>query len=336
MKKFIALSLTLGFIVLSLSLASQGYAAKLPPEKAGTIGAPLGKIAYVSNGDLWVMNWDGSNQLKVVTAENINGSPSWAPDGKRIAFARQGKVDLRGPDNLGGTHRVYDIFIGYLDSAKAQNTNFWFHVTTEMGARHPQWTNDGSKIIFTQDLSANRVNAELPNYQVAWTDTMGSKINVYRKDYDKTEIGVVMPSLGPNNQIVAVLFNGVNPVGMAVLPLDKTTLSASEIGSSITIMKGATAPAWSPDGKWIAYVETDMSTQGIYIISPDFKEKYEVFRPTVGKNLQTHPLSWSPDSKWIAFATTDGIIWTIDITGNNLRQLSGAGMNSGPSWSKTK
>lgn len=336
MKNFIALSLTLGFIVFSLVLAPQGFAAKLPAEKAGNIGAPLGKIAYESNGDLWVMNWDGTSQFKAVTAGNINGRPSWAPDGKRIVFTRQGKVDLHGPDNLGGTHRVYDLFIAYLDSAKAQNTNFWYHLTTDMGARHPEWTKDGSKIIFTQDNSANRVNAELPNYQAAWTDTISGKINIYRKDYNQAEIGVVMPSVGPNGQMVAVLYNGLNQVGMAVMPLNKETLSPKELGTSIPIMKGATAPSWSPDGQWIAYVETDMATQGVYIISPDFKEKYEVFRPTVGKNLQTYPLSWSPDSKWLAFATTDGIIWTIDITGNNLKQLTGAGLNSAPAWSKNK
>ncbi len=317
-------------------LATSGYAAKLPAEKAGKIGVPLGRIAYVSNGDLWVMNWDGSNQFKVVTAENINGRPSWAPDGKRIAFTRQGKVDLRGPDGLGGTHRVYDVFIAYLDSARAQNTNFWYRVTTEMGARHPEWNSDGSMIVFTQDISANRVNAELPNYQLAWTDTIGNKLNIYRKDYNQAEIGVTMPSLGPNDQIVAVLYNGVNQLGLTVMPVNKASLSPKELGTSIQLMKGATAPAWSPDGKWIAYVETDITTQGIYITTPDFKEKYEVFRPTVGKNLQTHPLSWSPDSNWITFATTDGIIWAIDITGNNLKQLSGPGMNSAPAWSKNK
>ena len=61
MRKYIVLSMTLGLLAFLLILSPWGYAAKLPAEKAGKIGVPLGKIAYVSNGNIWVMNWDGSN-----------------------------------------------------------------------------------------------------------------------------------------------------------------------------------------------------------------------------------------------------------------------------------
>jgi len=300
LRKIIVLTVTLGVFAFLMILSPSGYAANLPAEKAGKIGVPLGKIAYISNGDVWVMNWDGSNQFKAVTVENANGKISWAPDGKRFVFTRQGKVDVRSPNNLGGIHKVYDIFIGYIDSAMAKNTNFWYQVTSEMGGRNPEWMADGSGIRL------------------------------------KTDIGVLMASPGPNNQMVAVLFKGINQVGMAVLPMNKESIAPGEIGTSIRIQKAATAPAWSPDGKWIAYIDTDMSRQGIYITTPDFKEQYLVYKPTVGRNLQTYPLSWSPDSKWITFATTDGVIWIIDITGGGLKQLTGTGMNMAPAWSKNK
>jgi len=326
----------ISIVALMLILSPWGYAAKLAAEKAGKIGIPLGKIAYISNGDVWVMNWDGSNLFKLVQVENASGTLSWSPDGKRVAFTRQGTVEVRGPNNLGGAHKVYDIFVAYLDSALAKNTMFWYQLTDELGGRHPHWSADGGSVMFTHDLNANTVNAELPNYQLAWTDTAGTKINIYRKDFENAEIGVTMPSPGPNNQVVAVLFKGINQIGLAVLPLNMTSLASGDIGTTYKVLPAATAPAWSPDGKWIAYVDSDMSSQGIYITTPDFREKYLVYKPTVGRNMQTYPLSWSPDSKWITFATTDGIIWVIDITGGGLKQLTGSGMNMAPAWSKNK
>jgi len=73
------------------------------------------------------MNWNGTDQFKVVTAENASGKLSWSPDGKSVAFCRYGMVDLKGPDHLGGKHKVWDIFIGFLDSARGEtpNTNWW-------------------------------------------------------------------------------------------------------------------------------------------------------------------------------------------------------------------
>lgn len=333
MKKTVALSLVFGLIFTAVALAQSGP-ARLPVERAGKIGAPLGQIAYVSNGDLYVMDWDGKNQFKVVTAENVDGKISWAPDGKRIAFTRKGKVELKGPDGLGGLHKVYDIFIAFIDSARAGNTNWWNRLTVDMGGRYPEWTADGSRIIFTNDLNANKVNADMPNYQTCAVDTTGEQVEIFRKDYGQTELFPLMPTVGPVNQYASVLYKKFNPVGLVITALDKPSLSDKEIGTSVKLLPKATAPAWSPDGQWIAYVDNDVANQGIYITTPDLSEKFLVFKPSVGQSLQTYPLSWSPDSKWITFGTTDGSLWIIDITGDGLKQLTGPGMNIAPAWSK--
>jgi Tol biopolymer transport system component len=322
-------------------LMAQSNLAKLPKDRAGEIGAPLGKIAFIRNGDLWVMNWDGGSQFKVVTAQNADGGMSWAPDGKRIVFPRKGKVELRSPDNLGGQHKVYDIFIGYLDTALiAKKTNWWMMITDDLGGRYPQWSRDGSRIIFTQDVNAKYANAIMPNYQTAWIDTSGGPIHIFRTDYkdysDSALINVLMPTLGPDNQYAFVMYQGFTKLGVGISSLDNKKLAKEDIGNSIKFLPNATAPAWSPDGQWIAYIEDDMAKQGIYITSPDLKEKFLVYKPAPGQSLQTYPLSWSPDARWITFATSDGSIWIIDITGNGLKQLTGAGLNIAPAWSKTK
>jgi Tol biopolymer transport system component len=131
-----------------------------------------------------------------------------------------------------------------------------------------------------------------------------------------------------------VLKKRFDPKGVAISALNKKSLSETEIGASVKLIPNAAAPAWSPDGKWIAYIDPDITNQGIYITTPDLSEKFLVYKPTVGKNLQTYPLSWAPNSKWLTFGLSDGSLWIIDITGNGLRQLTGPGLNISPVWSK--
>jgi len=334
LKKIVYLILAAILTLTAALWAQTTQTANLPPEKVGELGTPGGQIAFIRNDNLWVMDWDGKNQSAVVEAQNADGKLSWAYDNKRIAFTRRGLVDLKGPDNLGGQHKVYDIFIAYLDSAKAGNYNWWYRVTGELGGRHPNWRKSDGKIIFTQDINARIANATLPNYQTAVVDSSGGPIKIYRTDYDSTQLYMLMPTLGPDNQYAGVLYKGFQSVGIVVMPLDKKIIKDSEVGKTLKVLSGCTAPEWSPDGKWIAFVDTDMGRHGLYIISPDFKEKYLVYKPTVNQFLQTYPVSWSPNSKWLTFATSDGSIWIVDISGNNLRQVTGAGLNKAPTWSR--
>ncbi len=316
---------------------------KMPLAKAGTIGKPAGKIAFIREKDLWVMDATGANQKLVSQVKNADGRISWSPDGRRIVFTRSGKVQTNLPDNSGGVHKVYDIFLAYLDSAEHNNSNWWRRLTEDNGSRDPEWSADGSRIYFSKDLNANLVNAASPNYQICSVDDDGGSYEMYRKDWQNVTGWMACPTLGPKGEIAFVLLvpqkqtegTSINPAGVAVVPKTGLMTSIDSLTKLCKKAQDAVAPSWSPDGQWIAYVDNKLTDGGLYIATPDFKEKYLVFAPPVNVSLSTSPPSFSPDSKWMTFGTTDGSVWVIDITGNGAKRLSGPGTDAAPAWSRS-
>ena len=123
---------------------------------------------------------------------------------------------------------------------------------------------------------------------------------------------------------------GINIIDRSDIMLPEEKMRKAEKGLAMTA-----APSWSPDGKWLAYISTDMRKGGIYIVNPDdVSDKRLIFGQTLTQLVSSQPVGWSPDSKWIVFVTGDGVIYIVDINGENLTPLSGAGNHSFPAWSK--
>ena len=98
-------------------------------------------------------------------------------------------------------------------------------------------------------------------------------------------------------------------------------------------------PQLSPDGKWIAFVITDVNKENnsfsrdIYIIS---SQGGELRRLTTHPANDVHP-RWSPNGKTIAFEsdrTGESQIWLINIDGGEAKQLTDVATGaSNPVWS---
>lgn len=100
-------------------------------------------------------------------------------------------------------------------------------------------------------------------------------------------------------------------------------------------------PAWSPDGKWIAY--HSVAQRGIWVVSASGGA------PRRLTQFGSTP-AWSPDSKTIALSSMEpvslapfdsggmGNLWAVDLDGSSLRQLTVPGVPRGthvsPSWSR--
>jgi Tol biopolymer transport system component len=315
-------------------------ADKLPADKAGTIGKPTGQIAFIRDKNIWMMDVTGNRQTMVTEVLNADGRLSWSADNKKIVFTRSGRVNLQGPDNLGGNHKVYDLFVAYLDSVSRGNTNYWYRITEGIGARDPEWSADGNTIIYYKDMNANYVNAFLPNYQICtMSPPEAGNEELLRKDWQNMSEFFMSPTMSPTGDVVFVHMvktsqGAFRAQGLAKMHQDKFMASIASVGKQSQQMSGFVAPAWSPDGKWLACMSNSMTDPGLYIFSPDLSERYLVYAPPPVTTLYTTAPSFSPDSKWLTFATRDGSIWICDITGNGARRLSGPGLDHSPAWSK--
>jgi len=310
-------------------------AEKMPAEKAGTIGDPQGRIAFIRDGNVWVMDAKGANQQLICEVTNADGRLSWSPDGKTIMFTRSGKVDLQAPDFSGGQHKVYDIFTASMDSAYQNNKSWWYRLTNDMGNRDPEWNASDSMVVFCKDMNANKVNAFEPNYQICTMDPQGENLKILREDWETVEKFLIAPTMNANGDIACVCVFQQKPQGLLVLPKGQYNIPMDSVKALALMNRDCVGPVWSGDGKWLAYINNNLNDGGLYIASADLKERYLVFTPPPSTNLNTISPSFSPDSKWLTFSTTDGSIWICDIAGNGARRLSGPGSDKFPAWSKT-
>ncbi len=78
-------------------------------------------------------------------------------------------------------------------------------------------------------------------------------------------------------------------------------------------------PAWSPDGRWVAYVSDVGGEQEIYLA--DQMGKSKPFRLTRTKKFK-FGLQWSPDSKKILFYTNNHILYLLDVKSRKLKKIT--------------
>ena len=124
------------------------------------------KIAFTSNqdgnGEIYVMNADGSNETRLTDNPAWDSYPSWSPDGKKITFhsKRDGNYEIyvMNADGSGEATRL-------TNNTAAENTN-------------PSWSPDGDKIAFTSRVEIQRSSitgiAMDGNYEIFVMDADGS------------------------------------------------------------------------------------------------------------------------------------------------------------------
>jgi len=78
-------------------------------------------------------------------------------------------------------------------------------------------------------------------------------------------------------------------------------------------------PAWSPDGKWIAYLSDQTGEYEVWVVGGDGKTAPR--QVTKGADTYRFPLLWSPDSKKLAFSDKTRTLWWCDVPSGKLTKV---------------
>lgn len=292
------MTVTRFFVVFTLSLVFM--LTTLYPVCAGDE-----KIAFSSNRkgnwDIYVMNPDGSNQVRLTNNRGVDVSPVWSPTREEILFVsdRDGVMDLYVIDADGG--RLRKVF---RDTAMRIE---------------PAWAPDGERIVF---------HAELPRWSIQTATIHGRDV----KQVASADRRGGNPSWSPDGTEIAFVDDAADTRGIRILTLNSGAVRTFLPKESPWMY----SPAWSPDGERLAFSwykwGVGINKQAIFVANQDGSRLKQISKSAPG----THSSSWSPESDKLVYAErandNSQQIVVIDVRNGRKRELTHRGSNITPDW----
>ena len=214
------------------------------------------------NADLYMVTWDGARTVRLTSSPDGESRPRWSPDGRYLAF-----TSSRGDDKTGAQ-------VWLLDRSGGEAVKL---TSLKGGVEDSAWSPDGRRlVVVSQDPEPDTTKAE--------GETRPKPIVIDRYHFKQDVEGY----LGPRK----------NHLYLVDVPSGK----AEQITSGPW---DEGAPAWSPDGTWIAFhsnrtPDPDRNVNSdIWVM--EAKAAALPRQLTTGPGRETLP-AWSPDGRSIAFS----------------------------------
>lgn len=274
-------------------------------------GSQIAYTAFVKHVGVgvWIMDANGQHQRQITPRTMRAFNPTWNPDGTRIAFHA----------NSPGLDNIWSIGADGKDLKLLTNTLRAHDV-------YPTWSPTGEKIAFvstrTEEVEVWTMNPDGTNQEMITTGGFGDYVPSWSPDGKKIAFAStrakredIMERNGgtlPNyvRQVFAIAEELEEPNGDGdIFVIDVASREMTQITSDSA---HEWHPAWSPDGRWIAYISDKAGSRDIWVMRADGTDQRQVTRHPAQDRL---PM-WSQDGTQLIFTsnrTGHWDIWMVDV-----------------------
>jgi len=268
----------------------------------GKPGVFLTQIAFVSTRDgtkeIYLMDYDGSNQRRITYHNTITISPDWSPDNEQIVYTSfsRGTSDLYIVNRRGG---------GRIRLATGVNLN-----------TSPTFSPDGKDIAFVGSVSGN------PDIYLIGADGKNMRRLTTSNSIEST------PAWSPTGRQISFTSSRTGTPQIYVMDAEGSNVRRISFEGDWN-----DDAVFSPTGDMLAYTSRVDGRFQIRIANLVTQQS----RIMAGEGSNEQP-SWSPDGRSLVFMsdrTGQWQIYRVNSDGSGLTRLTSQGENSASDWSKT-